>query len=180
MRAIFACIVGLLAGCSSSSPARPMHHEDAGVHGGLPCDVELLLGARCAGCHSAHPENAPMPLVGYDDLLAPSKSDPSRRVVDVALERITAGSMPPGGALGDEDVAPLRAWIASGAPPTICIRPDGGSAKTAPPAGPECSVTSECPGSLVCKNRLCDVECATDADCAPGIACEETRCRSIY
>src|SRR5580692_10111133 len=44
----------------------------------LPCDVDTVLVGHCQQCHSNPPQyGAPMPLVTYADLQAPSHSNPS-------------------------------------------------------------------------------------------------------
>jgi len=166
-----------IAGCSSS-PARDHRIDGGDAEGGLPCNVEQLLVARCTTCHSATPTAAPMPLLTYADLVAPSKSDPSRRVVDVALERVAGKTMPPGAALAADDVAVLRTWIATGTPRAICVKADAGAATWSDASGPECAQTSDCPGALVCRNGACDVECKADVDCTDGASCIDTRCQT--
>jgi hypothetical protein len=177
--------LGCLLGCRASGEA-PSHHladdlraadaGDAGPNGGLPCDVEQLLSTRCQGCHSAHP-SAPMPLLTYADLAAPSKSDPTKRVYTLALERMksTARPMPPSAPLGASDLGAFEAWIQAGATNSSCVTEvaEGG----AHDAGlPECVFASDCPGDLICRNGTCDVECVTSKDCTPTWTCEETRC----
>src|SRR6185503_11367513 len=56
---------------------------------GLPCDVGQILAANCQKCHAAKPVfGAPMPLVTYDDLHAPLKSNPSKQVYEQITVRI--------------------------------------------------------------------------------------------
>ncbi|HTU63472.1 MAG TPA: hypothetical protein VMF89_33650, partial [Polyangiales bacterium] len=55
----------------------------------LPCEVSQLMQANCGACHGATPTSgAPMPLVTYADLLAPAKSDATKKVHQVVAERI--------------------------------------------------------------------------------------------
>lgn len=179
-----------LAGCNTSSvpqldwQAAPSD-VDAGATGaeggepgdGLPCAIADLLATRCQGCHSAHP-SAPMSLVTYADLDAPSRSNPARKVRDLALERMgsTSAPMPPSAPLGADDIAVFAAWLKEGAVRATCGtgKGDGG---TRDATGPECALASDCPGALICRAGVCDVECVTDKDCPTTTTCEETRCR---
>jgi mono/diheme cytochrome c family protein len=62
----------------------------------LPCDLDQLLRERCQKCHTRPPrQGAPMALVSYADLIAPAKSDPAQRAIDLALTRMQRGQMPP-------------------------------------------------------------------------------------
>lgn len=95
---------------------------DASVSG-LPCEVADLLAAQCVSCHSDPPRNAaPMAMVSYDDLAAPSLSDPSRTVAEMSVVRMhdATASMPPGGQLSVGAIAPFEAWVADGMPRGDC------------------------------------------------------------
>ena len=172
-----------LAGCNTSSvPQLDWQAAAAGADagaagGGLPCAIADLLATRCQGCHSAHP-SAPMPLVTYGDLDAPSKSEPSRKVRDLALERMGSPSapMPPSAPLGADDVAVFAAWLKAGAARATCGT-DTGDRGARDASGPECALASDCPGALICRAGVCDVECVTEKDCPTTSTCEETRCR---
>ena len=88
---------------------------------GLPCDVEKVLAAGCQSCHAASPiYGAPMPLVTRADLLAPAKTDPSKKVYELVGARIHDDAKPmpqaPNPRLSTADTATLDAWIAAGAP----------------------------------------------------------------
>jgi hypothetical protein len=49
--------------------------SDGGSAAGLPCDVQSVLSMRCGSCHGVVPaQGAPMSLVSYADLTAPSLS----------------------------------------------------------------------------------------------------------
>jgi hypothetical protein len=90
---------------------------------GLPCDVAKVLAASCTDCHGRPlAEGAPVALVTYEDLVAPSLSDPNRSVAAVSLERIkeTRRPMPPDEALGASDVAVLESWVGAGMPRGEC------------------------------------------------------------
>src|SRR5687768_8145979 len=62
-------------GASATDPAGTAGDGSAPAPGaptGLPCEVDELLAKRCRSCHS-NPPMAPMALVTYEDLAAPSK-----------------------------------------------------------------------------------------------------------
>lgn len=86
------------------------------------CDVEALLRKKCVSCHSNPPalRSVPMPIVTYDDLVAPSRSDPTQSVAALSIERMqdTMSPMPPAPAspATAADVAVLQAWIDAGMP----------------------------------------------------------------
>ena len=105
------------------------------VAGDLPCDVAALLSSKCSSCHGSTPAGgAPMSLVTYANLTAPSKSDPSKTnaVVSVARMNSTTSPMPPAGlpAATQTEIASLQSWISAGYPKTGCTT--GVDAGTAP------------------------------------------------
>lgn len=107
-------------------------------HDGLPCDVAALLSARCNTCHSSPPtQGAPVSLLSYSDLMAPSLHDTTKNEAQVSLQRMQATNspMPPGVHLPGSEIAVLQGWLNGGAPSGTCIPvvPDGGPA---PDAGP--------------------------------------------
>jgi hypothetical protein len=88
---------------------------------GLPCAVGDVLERHCHTCHGEAPQyGAPMSLVTYQDLVAPSPSDPSRPVFEVVGVRIHDDvrpmPKPPNPRLDAAETAALDAWIAAGAP----------------------------------------------------------------
>lgn len=87
---------------------------------GLPCDVDEALQKNCQLCHGASPKfGAPMPLVTRADLVAPLKSDPSKKVYEQIPVRIHDAEKPmppPPNVLTDADAAILDAWANAGAP----------------------------------------------------------------
>jgi len=94
---------------------------------GLPCDVDKVLADNCRSCHQAPTRyGAPMPLLGYDDLLADSLTEPGTPVFRLSRERMREeGSRmppPPNAAVSDADLAVFDAWIAQGTPrgPETC------------------------------------------------------------
>ena len=93
---------------------------------GVPCDVATVLANQCLSCHGATPSGgAPMPLVTYDELTAPSKKDASQTVIQRCVARMTdaANPMPTGGLPPAADVAVLQAWIDAGTPKGDCGTP---------------------------------------------------------
>lgn len=98
---------------------------------GVPCDVAQLLADKCLTCHGTKPiGGAPMSLVTYDDLVATSKVDASKKVVERCVIRMqdSASPMPPSGGAA-ADAATLQAWIDAGTPKGDCtdvVDPFGG------------------------------------------------------
>jgi hypothetical protein len=95
------------------------------------CDVQPVLKEKCQLCHAAAPMfGAPMPLVTYADLMAPSKTDATKPVYKRVAERIhnTQMPMPPSGqpTLNAGAIGMLDSWIAASAPMgavTACMQP---------------------------------------------------------
>src|SRR3954453_1884369 len=51
---------------------------------GVPCDVAGVRASHCTTRHGRPPSSgAPMPMVTYEDLVAPARSDNARMVVEV-------------------------------------------------------------------------------------------------
>jgi hypothetical protein len=87
----------------------------------LPCDVDAVLQAHCQSCHQNPPINAaPMPLLTWQQLQAPSHSDPSTPVYKMVGKRIHDDQapmpQPPNPRLSSADTATLDTWIAAGGP----------------------------------------------------------------
>ncbi len=169
---------GLSVSEEATTPATEAAAPEAGASSGLPCDVAALLAARCTACHSDPPgAGAPMSLVTYEQLIAPSASDPTRTVAQAALSRMRDVSkpMPPANMMPETDVAPFASWVLAGTPALGCVADDVPSASR--DAGPECVLASDCPGELVCRSGFCDVECVKDKDCLATWTCKQTRCQ---
>ncbi len=93
---------------------------------GVPCDVATVLANKCLSCHGATPSGgAPMPMVTYEELTAPSKKDPAQTVIQRSVIRMAdAGSpMPPNSTPNAADIAVLQAWIDAGTPKGDCGTP---------------------------------------------------------
>lgn len=101
-----------------------------GAPGGLPCAVQAILAAQCQSCHSSPPSsNAPMALIGWSDLAAPSKTQPQKSNAQLSVERMQSGGAPmppspPRASAGD--IATIEAWVTAGLPKGDCSAPDGG------------------------------------------------------
>jgi hypothetical protein len=121
-------LVALLAlsACGSSDDTADMGAAVVDLTGGLPCDVDQLLATRCRSCHSAPPIGlAPMALVTRADLLGPAKTDPTKRVIELAITRMEAMATPmppvPATAPAANEIATLKAWVAAGFPKGTCM-----------------------------------------------------------
>jgi hypothetical protein len=121
---LFTALAGAtIAGCYMSSGLvdNPNNGADSGTSSGdptgVPCDVQTVLSHACQSCHGAPPSgNAPNSLVSYADLTAPSKMDPSKSEIQLGVERMQAGTMPPGGGASASDITTLQNWVNAGTP----------------------------------------------------------------
>jgi hypothetical protein len=130
---VVAVTVGLAAAACGTTSATPSGDPGSGVPtatptstgtpgpSGLPCDVEKTLADNCGKCHGATPAfGAPMPLVTHTDLVAPAKSDPSKKVYELVTRRIHDDGQPmpppPNARLSSVDLGVLDSWAAAGAP----------------------------------------------------------------
>lgn len=108
---------------------------------GMPCAIDEVLSRNCRSCHGATP-SSPMSLLSYDDLLAPSLSDSSRSVAQLALDRMQSSTapMPPGapGSVHVDDLAVWAQWLLDGTPTGEC----GGTGSTTGGPAPELMCTS--------------------------------------
>jgi mono/diheme cytochrome c family protein len=113
------------AGASSTESGDP---STGGAPSGLPCDVDALLAQRCRSCHVAG-GSAPMPLTSYDDLVAPSKSDPAKSNAVLSIERLRSSTRPmppaPLERAPSEEIVVLETWVASGLPRGECGAAEG-------------------------------------------------------
>ena len=102
-----------------------------GAGEGLPCDIAAALADKCISCHSNPPVgNAPMALLTYQDLMAPSKDDPSMTMAQSSLARMkdAASPMPPKPAslATAAEIASFEAWVNAGTPQGTCGDVDAG------------------------------------------------------
>jgi hypothetical protein len=105
------------------------------------CGVLDTMRSSCQRCHGATPvAGAPMPLVTYQDFLAPGVTNPQRKVYELVQERVhdQARPMPPAPAqLSAAELTGIDAWVSGGALE---------AAKTCPEAAPTTTTTP--PGTL--------------------------------
>jgi hypothetical protein len=141
-------ILGALTGCGSLAATPGDDPKPGTLDGGtkfpltgtpLPCDVDDVLARRCRTCHVNPPEHgAPMPLLFQENLDAPARSDPSRKVYELVHERIHDDAFPmpqpPNARLDERDMKTLDDWIAKGAPHATSCAADGGT--PLPDSGP--------------------------------------------
>lgn len=85
------------------------------------CGALSVFRSSCQGCHGNElVGGAPMPLVSYDDFMAPALSDPQKKVHELIGPRIhdTARPMPPLSqtALNDPDMTAVDTWLSAGVP----------------------------------------------------------------
>ncbi|MDH5671821.1 MAG: hypothetical protein OEZ06_06700 [Myxococcales bacterium] len=89
------------------------------------CQALTVFGSACQSCHGKElAGGAPFPLLSYEDVLAPSLSDPSKTVAEMIAVRIHEETrpMPPLSQkpLSDDQLATLDAWLDAGTPaPTV-------------------------------------------------------------
>ena len=88
----------------------------------VPCDLDSVLATSCRGCHGRTPGMlSPMALMTYEDLMAPSISDPETPVYVLVDRRVhdEAEPMPPlggGRRLTDMELGHVEGWIADSMP----------------------------------------------------------------
>jgi mono/diheme cytochrome c family protein len=97
----------------------------------LPCDVAQAL-SNCQACHgSTLAGGAPMSLVSYGDLTAPSALDSTQTNAERAVARMSATSFPmaplPADPAPQSDIDAIQAWIDAGYPNGSCTPPPGGT-----------------------------------------------------
>lgn len=93
----------------------------------LPCSVQQFLVERCASCHGATPVgDAPMSLLTYDDLLEPSRIDPTKNLAQVSVSRMRNANkpMPPAPTvLAEAEIQAFADWVAAGMQGETCSDP---------------------------------------------------------
>ncbi len=93
---------------------------------GLPCDVEALVEAACQGCHLNPPAHgAVMPLMSYADFVAPAVSDPTKKVYQLVIGRMSSTTKPmppsPYAPSTSSMVSIMQNWINSGLPESNAV-----------------------------------------------------------
>lgn len=104
----------------------------------LPCEVDAVLGRSCQSCHGNSPTfGATMPLDRRADLLAPSPTEPGKKIWETVKERVhraadAPGRMPqkPNPALSEKELALLDKYFSDGLPASSCA---GDGADPKPP-----------------------------------------------
>ncbi|MBX3228156.1 MAG: peptidylglycine alpha-amidating monooxygenase [Labilithrix sp.] len=148
--AAFAAAVIVAAACGGTSAEAPAGPSQAGVidldggpiqttpdgPSGLPCDVDAILTTHCRKCHARPPQyGAPMPLLGWDDLQAPTPSG-GKKVHEMVLSKVANDDAPmppaPNARLSEAEKKTLSDWSAAGAP-----RSAESCATTPPPPPPD-------------------------------------------
>jgi hypothetical protein len=106
----------------------------------LPCEVQAIVGARCAACHSNPTQfGATMPLTTAADF----RTFGQRVLVRVSDDALPMPP-PPNARLADAEIATLKQWIDAGAP-------DGTCSMTEPPPGSvEPDPAEELPPDVTC------------------------------
>lgn len=118
-----ALFFGVLLGACGADTTSSGGSSGTPVGQGLPCDVISALQNKCFTCHGTTPTpGAPMSLITYENLTAPSKSDPSKTYAEVSIARMksTTAPMPPGGGATPDEISILEAWVAAGMPKESC------------------------------------------------------------
>lgn len=91
---------------------------------GLPCPVEATLKASCLRCHGRPLQRVPLALETYEDLMATSKIDPTKKIADRVVARMKDAQSPmppkPGRAVPAGEIAAVEGWVQAGAPRTTC------------------------------------------------------------
>ncbi|MFT3767730.1 MAG: hypothetical protein QM820_19930 [Minicystis sp.] len=133
-----------------------------GTDSGLPCDVAAVLSAHCTSCHGNPPTGgAPMSLLTYAELTAPSKTDPTKTNAALSVTRMQSAyaPMPPGGGVPAADIATFEAWVTAGTPMGACGEVDAGPPDT----------TFD--GPSTCEGTVKSATCQESKTMNPGMPC---------
>jgi hypothetical protein len=150
----FALALAAVAACADDKNETSVVTSPAVAANGLPCPVNDVLDRRCRVCHGPSPiGGAPMSLVTADDLHAPARSDPSKKVYELVGRRThdPVRPMPPSRPLSADDLRTLDDWIAAGAPRSAatCAPPTTGDGGTdALPCTPDRSLAPREPWAI--------------------------------
>jgi hypothetical protein len=108
------------------------------------CSVVGDVAPTCAGCHASPPRGgAPMSLLTYADWIAHAVTQPTVVVGQLALTRMRAGTMPPGGGATTTQIADVQAWVNGGMASSTCGATGGdGGAVVVDPFGSAPTCTS--------------------------------------
>jgi len=101
----------------------------------LPATIQTMISNKCSACHGATPLAGLPSLVSYANLVAQSKSDPSKTNAMVALARVQSTTTPmppaPGTPASAGEVAALQDFISQGYPKPSCPTGNSGGASGA-------------------------------------------------
>jgi len=103
--------------------------------GELPCEVRDLLAKHCQSCHSDPPKAAPIALMTYAQLAAPSKADAKKTYAERSVMRMQDGTRPmppaPAATVPQKEIDAFAAWVSAGRPSKKCetMQPDDPFAK---------------------------------------------------
>lgn len=110
--------------CGSDGGTSGGSDGGTGVPSDLPCEIEDLLVKRCLNCHGDPLAGAPMPMLGHDDLIAGTPSNPQVSVAQRSLERMMDPALPmpplPAAPATADEIAALSSWIDAGMPVGSC------------------------------------------------------------
>jgi mono/diheme cytochrome c family protein len=174
----FVVVAAALAGCytggdigmtssSATAPTTTIDGTDPTVTAdGLPCDV-LAAIATCSTCHgSPTSAGAANRIMTYEDLVAPSLSDPSVTVAEMSATRMADAKkpMPPSG-VATAGAAVLSKWVAAGMPKATCADP----VTPAPADTTNYNTPSVCSSGKTWAGKR-------NSSMAPGQACQSGRC----
>jgi mono/diheme cytochrome c family protein len=111
---------------SGTSGGSPGSAGSSASGNGLNCDVNRIL-TPCQSCHGLLP-GAPA-LATRDDLLKPSVEQAGKRLIDVAIARMSDPQSPmppaPSSPVAASDIALVSAWATSGTPAQSCTPGQG-------------------------------------------------------
>lgn len=166
---------GSTSGLTDARSGDILQTDAVGRNAGIPCDVANLLATRCQSCHSQHPvQSAPMALVTYANLIAPSLMDPTKTYAEQSVIRmqVSAPRMPPAPAAAatSSEITILKNWISAGYPTGTCDVPDGGSADGGASTDASLDGGSTYDGGFVCTSGKMYSH-GTGADMEPGENC---------
>ena len=171
--ALGACYLGPLEQdpVSATSPTDPSSTAESGSDAsapgaGLPCDVDALLAKRCRSCHVTGGP-APMPLVSYDDLAAPSKSNAAEDVATASIGRLRSATRPmpppPNERAPSTEILVLEKWVGAGMPRGECGVPASNTGNGGSSSGQ--------PAASVCTSGVVTTDTRKGPNMPPGRAC---------
>jgi hypothetical protein len=106
------------------------------------CAVVRDVAPTCAACHASPPRGgAPMSLLTYADWIAHAVTQPAVIVGNLALTRISNGTMPPGGGATAAQIAAVQGWVNGGMANSACgLAGDAGAGAVDPfSSAPTCT-----------------------------------------